>query len=99
MNLAATIAKMKAAGLSSDAIVTALECIVLDETERNSVAGNSATDVTPAALRMRRMRERKANQMRPWGLQLKSHRQRNVRPLIERGGMSTHPHGVLSEPQ
>lgn len=62
MNLAATIAKMKAAGLSSDAIVTALECIVLDETERNGVTRNSVTDVTPAALRMRRMRERKANE-------------------------------------
>lgn len=35
----------------------------MDEAERNSVTRNSVTDVTPAALRMRRMRERKANQI------------------------------------
>lgn len=63
MNLSATIAKMKASGMSAEAIVRALECIVEDENERNSVTRNSVTDVTPAAARMRRMRERKANEI------------------------------------
>lgn len=49
--------------MSCEAIVTALECIVSDEPERNSVTRNSVTDVTPAALRMRRMRERKSNEI------------------------------------
>jgi hypothetical protein len=61
VNIAATIAKMKAAGMTAEAIVLALECFVESETERN-VARNSVTDVTPAAARMRRMRERKANE-------------------------------------
>lgn len=61
MNLAATIANMKAAGLACDVIVTALECLVLDEPERNSVTPVTH-DVTPAAIRMRRMRDKKLNE-------------------------------------
>jgi hypothetical protein len=62
MNLAATIAKMKEAGMTCEAIVTALECIV---PERNSVTPDVTLvtpDVTPAAVRMRRMRERKSSE-------------------------------------
>lgn len=44
--------------MTCEAIVTALECIV---TERNSVTPD-VTLVTPAAARMRRMRERKASE-------------------------------------
>lgn len=44
--------------MTCEAIVTALECIVL---ERNSVTPD-VTLVTPAAARMRRMRERKASE-------------------------------------
>jgi hypothetical protein len=62
MNLAATIAKMKEAGMTCEAIVTALECLVL---ERNTVTQDVTLvtpNVTPAAERMRRMRERKASE-------------------------------------
>lgn len=62
MNLSATIAKMKASGMTGDAIALALECLVFDGNGMNTVTRNSVTPVTPAALRMRRMRDRKANE-------------------------------------
>jgi hypothetical protein len=49
---------MKEAGMTCEAIVTALECIVV---ERNIVTPD-VTPVTPAAVRMRRMRERKSSE-------------------------------------
>lgn len=60
MNLAATIAKMEEAGLAPETIVAALKCFV---PERNTVTQDVTLvtpDVTPAAVRMRRMRERKS---------------------------------------
>lgn len=62
MNLAATIAKMEEAGLAPETIVAALKCFV---PERNSVTQDVTLvtpKVTPAAERMRRMRERKASE-------------------------------------
>ena len=53
MNLSATIAKMRAAGMSSEAILLALECLVVEQTpERSGAARRQAAyrerrDISP----------------------------------------------------
>lgn len=63
MNVSETIDRLQSAGFTSDQIVTVLK--IMCEQKRNAVTLESVTAVeavTPAALRMRRMRERKANE-------------------------------------
>ena len=55
MNLSATIAKMRAAGMSCEAIVTALECIVLDDADQDELE----PEKSPAARRQAAYRERR----------------------------------------
>ncbi len=59
--VAEIIADLVKEGVSPD-LVGRVAAALVSVTERNSVTRNSVTDVTPAAVRMRRMRERKASE-------------------------------------
>lgn len=60
--VAEIIADLVRAGTNPE-LVGRVAALLVGVTERNSVTRNSVTDVTPAAARMRRMRERKASEI------------------------------------
>ena len=60
--MASVIADLVRAGTDPE-LVGRVAAVFASVTERNSVTRNSVTDVTPAAIRMRRMRERKSSEI------------------------------------